>query len=217
MATPRQRNSTEIIAQDYGFINKLLQCSRLSQDRPEENTESLRTAARKPPWLKRTTWRGQSSIVSASSKRPPNCAFCLSHLLGPAASSGASSGEGPADAAGQLCCRQGHRPRPSFRHTCLRVQGAMPRIPAASACWNRKSKLQRGGSPSSLHRILALLKQANCVHINIWRIAAGMIELTECLRCSARVDFPLCPTSSGLSDAPRPPCFRPRPSGSGRS
>ena len=143
MATPRQRNSTEIIAQDYGFINKLLQCSRLSQDRPEENTESLRTAARKPPWLKRTTWRGQSSIVSASSKRPPNCAFCLSHLLGPAASFGASSGEGPADAAGQLCCRQGHRPRPSFRHTSFRVQGAMPRISAASACRNRKSKLQR--------------------------------------------------------------------------
>ena len=179
-------------------------------------------ARQKPPWPKRATWRGQSSIESASSKRPPNCAFCLSHLLGaslgPAASSGTSrSGERPADAAGQLCCRQGHRPRPSFRHTCLRVQGAMPRIPAASACWNRKSKLQRGGSPSSLHRILALLKQANCVHINIWRIAAGMIELTECLRCSARVDFPLCPTSSGLSDAPRPPCFRPRPSGSGRS
>ena len=105
-------------------------------------------ARRKPPWLERATWRGQSSIESASSKRPPNCAFSLSHLLGaslgPAASSGTSrSGERPADAAGQLCCRQGHRPRPSFRHTSFRVQGAMPRISAASACRNRKSKLQR--------------------------------------------------------------------------
>ena len=33
MATPCQRNSTEILTQDYGLINKLLQCSRLKEIR----------------------------------------------------------------------------------------------------------------------------------------------------------------------------------------